>query len=123
MKSKTILIADDSLVMRLKIEDELKHFENINILLAKDGEEASDLLKNNEVDGMILDLLMPNVDGYGVLKIVKQLELKLPIIVLTADIQPTTKQKCIDLGAKDVLHKPFNSDELSNAVRINFNIN
>ena len=122
MKKKTILIADDSLVMRLKIEDTLSVLKNIDILQAKDGEEALHLIARNQIDGLILDSLMPRLDGYGVLEKLKADKMPMNVIVLTADIQVTTKKKYVDLGARDVLHKPFSKEELLNSVEINFGI-
>jgi len=120
MSLKTILIADDSLVMRLKIQDELEKLNLFVFVTAKDGAEAIEILKKQAIDGLILDLLMPNVDGYGVLKAIKKLRINIPIIVLTADIQQTTKGNCIDLGATAVLHKPFKPEELIDSVKRNF---
>jgi CheY-like chemotaxis protein len=122
MKRKTLLIADDSLVMRLKIEDSLSELKNIEILQAKDGVEALKLIQETSVDGLILDSLMPRLDGYGVLEKIKANNINVNVVVLTADIQNTTKQKYLNLGAKDVLHKPFKKDELLNSINRNFGL-
>ena len=119
MKRKTILVVDDSMVMRLKIEDTLSELNDVDILQAKDGLEALEIIKKKQIDGLILDSLMPNLDGFGVLTELKHLNFGLNVIVLTADVQPTTKQKYFDLGAKDVLHKPFSKNELLQSVKLN----
>lgn len=122
MEKKTLLIADDSTVMRLKIEDTLSNLTNINILQAKDGEEALKLISENQIDGLILDSLMPKLDGFGVLEKLAVENSNLSVIVLTADIQETTKQKYLKLGARDVLHKPFSKEELLGSVSQYFGI-
>lgn len=122
MEKKTLLIADDSTVMRLKIEDSLSDLKNIDILQAKDGEEALKLIKEKQIDGLILDSLMPKLDGYGVLERLASDHTKINVIVLTADIQTTTRQKYIDLGANEVLHKPFSKEELLDSVNKYFGI-
>lgn len=122
MRNTKILVVDDSLVMRLKIEDTLKELPNVEILQAKDGEEALLMIEKEQPDGMILDSLMPKLDGYGVLKKLKAAKSPLRVIVLTADIQHTTKQKYSDMGALDVLNKPFSNQELLQSVQLNIGV-
>jgi two-component system response regulator (stage 0 sporulation protein A) len=119
MEKKIILVVDDSLVMRLKIEDILNDFPNVDVIQAKDGEEALLMIEKEQPDGMVLDSLMPKLDGYGVMEKLKLTNKHIPVILLTADIQPTTRQKYIDLGVSHVMHKPFgNQDFIKSASTI-----
>lgn len=61
---------------------------------------------------MLLDLLMPEMEGREVLQAMRDRGYKIPVIVITADIQSTTRCECLDLGALAVIHKMPNSDEL-----------
>jgi CheY-like chemotaxis protein len=61
---------------------------------------------------MLLDLLMPDMEGREVLQAMRDRGLKIPTIVITADIQATTREECMELGALAVIHKMPNSEEL-----------
>jgi len=61
---------------------------------------------------MLLDLLMPEMEGREVLQAMRDRGYKIPVIVITADIQASTRSECMELGALAVIHKMPNSDEL-----------
>jgi DNA-binding response OmpR family regulator len=61
---------------------------------------------------MLLDLLMPEMEGREVLQAMRDRGYKIPVIVITADIQASTRSECMELGAMAVIHKMPNSDEL-----------
>lgn len=82
-----------------------------------DGAEAVDYLKNNEVDLMLLDLMMPKLMGEDVINYARSMNMKMPIIVLSAKIDKATKLGCLDLGCDDFITKPFDTDELISRVR------
>jgi CheY-like chemotaxis protein len=63
-------------------------------------------------DCIFLDLLMPEMDGYKVLEIIKEKNITTPVVVCSADIQNTAKSKCIELGAFDFLNKPPTQEEV-----------
>ena len=82
-----------------------------------DGAQAVDYLKNNEVDLMLLDLMMPKLMGEDVINYARSMNMKMPIIVLSAKIDKATRLGCLDLGCDDFIMKPFDSDELISRVR------
>lgn len=77
-----------------------------------DGEEALDYLDSAEYDAIILDIMMPKVDGFEVLTTIRRKGVTTPVLFLTARDAVSDKVKGLDLGANDYLVKPFSFDEL-----------
>lgn len=103
-----ILVTDDEKPIRDIISYQLKK-EQYDVLTAENGREALDLIKSNPVDLLILDLMMPDMDGYEVIKNVPK---SLPIIVLSAKDDEISKVVALEMGADDYLPKPFSKVEL-----------
>lgn len=108
---KNILIVDDSGVARMHMCSILsqkgystRQAENGFAALAKISEKLPDL--------MTLDLLMPEMDGTELLEKLKDLNYKIPIIVISADIQDDVKNECFENGVTAFLNKPFKVEEL-----------
>jgi CheY-like chemotaxis protein len=113
-----ILIIEDAWLTRRAICKALQA-QGHETLEATNGREGLELINTQEtIDCMLLDLLMPEVDGWGVLEALKQQNSKLPVIVLTADIQESTRHKCLELGALALLNKPPKSDELRQMIQL-----
>ena len=109
----TVLIAEDESDIRQLISFNLEH-ESMHTLLAKDGVEAFEIAKEKEPDLIILDLMLPRMDGFTVFK-----ELRLdsrtkdiPVIMLTAKAQLDDVITGLEMGADDYLTKPFSPKEL-----------
>ena len=109
------LIVDDSLFQRRNVRRILKN-EGHEILEASDGAEAMGIIDSDDPDFVVLDLLMPNVDGIGVLTSLSDRMSSPTVIVLTSDVQDSTKKQCLNLGASMVMNKPPDADELRQAV-------
>ena len=111
MKRKfTILIVDDEEDIRDMIEIYLMN-EGFIVLKAQDGIEALEILKYHEIDLMVLDIMMPKMDGIRTCLKVRE-DKKLPIIMLSAKGQDIDKILGLNVGADDYLTKPFNPLEL-----------
>ena len=110
-----ILIVDDSLVIRHGIKKILTN-NDYDVIEGSNGNEAINKIEDYNPDCMILDLLMPDLNGFEVLEILKKKRITVPVIVLTADIQETSRAKCLELGVVDVLNKLPEKDTLLNAV-------
>ncbi|CAH9049474.1 Chemotaxis protein CheY [Pseudoalteromonas holothuriae] len=109
----SILVCDDSTVARKQVVRSLSSSLNANIKQAKDGLEAIELLKSHAIDLLCLDLTMPQLDGIGVLEYIKNdPQIETFVVVISADIQATMKQKVIQLGAIEFLEKPVDSEHL-----------
>lgn len=115
---KTVLIADDSWVIRQYLSKLLITNTNYEVIEAVDGIDALEKIETNQPDCILLDLLMPNLNGDDVLETMRKQQIDTPTIIITADIQETTKAKCIKLGAFDFINKPPNEKELLEVVEL-----
>ena len=114
-KVKSILIIDDSSVARLHICSILaskgfitRQAENGVVALKKISEEKPDLI--------MLDLLMPEMDGIVLLKKLNAMKISIPTIVISADIQEDVRNECFELGVVEFINKPFKVQELIDTV-------
>ena len=103
--NKTILIIEDELKIRFLLRDYLKS-EGFNVLEASDGDEGIFVFKNNKIDLILLDIMMPKIDGITVLETNRTVS-DLPIILLTAKGQEEDKLFGYEMGADDYVTKPF----------------
>jgi DNA-binding response OmpR family regulator len=111
-----ILIVDDDCSLLEQIQQILMSRRYI-VETAKDGEEGLDKLFNNPYDAIILDIMMPKIDGLAVLEQMRKAEIDTPVLMLTAKCDVKDRVKGLDLGADDYLAKPFSLDELLARVR------
>lgn len=114
----TILVADDEKEIRDLLRLYLEN-EKYNVIEAKDGKQALDMLRSNKVDLCLLDIMMPNIDGYHVLQELRK-ESNMPVIILSAKDADSEKILGLNLGADDYISKPFNP--LEAIARVNSNI-
>jgi class 3 adenylate cyclase len=110
-KSMKVLVVDDSKTLRRILIRELNSIGITNISEAGDGNEALERLRVESFDLMLLDMEMPELDGLGVLKVVKSTpELSyLPVIIVSSAEDFDRIVECIQVGAEDYLPKPFNA--------------
>ncbi len=106
----TILVVEDDRNMRLLTAARLSDL--YTIITASDGVEALDILHKGGIDMIIADIMMPRMDGYALLKIVREEGYTIPFLLLTAKESMNDKQQGFYLGADDYMTKPFSSDEL-----------
>jgi CheY-like chemotaxis protein len=104
-----VLVIEDSMLSRGFIRKFLAE-DNHEIVEAVDGRQGLEALNTEKPDLVILDLLMPIMDGFAVLETMKKLKIDIPVVVMTADIQTHVKERCLLLGAKAVLNKPPKKD-------------
>ena len=113
---KKILVVDDSRYIVASVSKTLRE-HGYTVIEATGGLEALEKARTEKPDCMLLDLLMPDIDGLRVLAGLKEEGLPVPAIILTADIQETTRKKCIEAGAAGFLNKPPRGDEMLAAIR------
>jgi len=106
-----ILIADDDAHIRELITLFLKN-EGFEIFEARDGAEAQTIWENNQIDMVILDIMMPQVDGYELCRDIRRIDSNIPILMVTAKGESAQKVKGFQLGTDDYLTKPFDPMEL-----------
>jgi CheY-like chemotaxis protein len=109
-----VLVIDDSFTARSIVARLL--VGRYEIIQAESGKNALTILSQGPVDTILLDLLMPDMDGYQTLKALREHYPSVPIIVLSADIQDSTRNRVIAAGARGILHKPPKQAELIEAI-------
>jgi two-component system chemotaxis response regulator CheY len=115
---KKVLVVDDSNVLRNIIVFNLKK-NGYEIAEAIDGMDALEKMQSFKPDMLILDLMMPKLDGFGVLKEKGKMEdyKNVPAIILTAKGGEDDRENALNLGAIDVLTKPFSPKQLLESVK------
>jgi DNA-binding response OmpR family regulator len=114
-KKTTILTADDDPQLLRLVARNLQ-LEEYDVLVASDGKQALEQIEQHAPDLVLLDVMMPRMDGFTVCQRVREFS-AVPIIIVTARGQDQDKVRGLDLGADDYLTKPFSVDELLARVR------
>ncbi|QYJ16982.1 Transcriptional regulatory protein WalR [Rubrobacter xylanophilus DSM 9941] len=109
MKEKILLVDDDAAL--LEVTSILLVSEGYEVLAAEDGIEALEMLGREEPDLVVLDIMMPRLSGFEVLKKIRERS-DVPVILLTAKSQSVDKVVGLELGADDYITKPFDTKEL-----------
>lgn len=110
-----VLITDDSLLQRKTLSAIVTDVGH-EVDTACNGQEALGKIQTNPPDCLLLDMLMPVMDGVQVLEALQARNITLPIIVLTADVQDWLKDRCLELGVTTFLNKPVKQDQLRQAL-------
>ena len=106
-----LLIIEDNLELGTILCDFLAR-DGYSLYYAKTGEEGMEYLRNNTVKLVLLDLMLPGIDGFGVCKQIRQ-EGNIPIVIMSAKVDKQDKLSGLELGADDYIEKPFDIDILS----------
>src|SRR5690606_16859381 len=114
--ARTVLIADDDRAIRESLERALQ-LEGYQTRTAADGVETLAAVHSDPVDLLILDVMMPGVDGLGVCRVLRAEGDRTPILMLTARVETSDRVAGLDAGADDYLPKPFELDELLARIR------
>jgi two-component system response regulator MprA len=109
--SARVLIADDDRAIRDALTRALG-LEGYDVVQANDGNTALSLIESTQPDVAILDVMMPNIDGLTVCRVLRAERNRLPILMLTARTETPDRVAGLDAGADDYLAKPFDLDEL-----------
>jgi len=113
----SVLIVDDESMNMFALTHMLK--PEYTVYAAKNGQSAIRIAKKQMPDVILLDILMPEMDGYEVLSLLKSDEetRKIPVIFVTGLINPDDEKKGLEMGAADYISKPFNADIVKEKVR------
>ncbi|MCY6960643.1 response regulator transcription factor [Clostridium brassicae] len=111
LDNKRILIVEDEESIRSFVKINLLR-NKCNVLEADRGEVALDIIKKNQLDLIILDIMLPGIDGFEVCRLIREMNEDISIIMLTAKTQDMDKIMGFEFGADDYLVKPFNPLEL-----------
>jgi len=110
-KTKKIVIVEDEPSLVFTLQDTLEN-EGYNVFVAEKGDTAIDIVKKEQPDLMILDLMLPGMSGYDVCRKIRGMNYTFPIIMLTARDQEIDKVTGLNIGADDYITKPFGVKEL-----------
>jgi DNA-binding response OmpR family regulator len=116
---KTILVIDDEPHITLGLKDALE-FEGFRVVTASNGKDGAQLARQEHPHAILLDLMLPDVNGYQVCEDVRHFDAFVPIIMLTAKSQEADKIRGLDAGADDYVTKPFSVGELVARIRAIF---
>ena len=106
-----ILIVEDEPNMRMGLRDNLE-FEGYEVNIAEDGEKGLKMIRENQYNLIILDVMMPKMSGFDVCKTIRKEGVQTPVILLTAKGEEIDKVLGLELGADDYVTKPFSLREL-----------
>lgn len=120
LAGNTVLLVDDDVRNVFSLGSVLKRY-GINVIPARNGQEALDsLAAHPEVDLVLMDIMMPVMDGYEAMRRIRgdARWRNLPIVAVTAKAMKGDRQKCLDAGASDYVTKPVDMDQLTSVLRV-----
>jgi len=117
----TVLVVDDNVVNRIVATQMLQHL-GLRVLECEDGRQACDMIDTQPIDAVLMDCLMPGMDGYEATRGIRARQVqrgvaRVPIIALTANVMPGDAQRCLEAGMDAYLAKPFTRQQLQAALR------
>lgn len=114
---KTVLVVDDAKNIRMLLTTCLE-LKNYKVLIAADGKSAIDIVKEEKdsIEIIFLDIKMPEMNGTEVLKIIREMGVECPVIIMTAYATVKNAVDCTRLGAVAYLQKPFSTDRVSSVL-------
>ena len=110
-----ILVTDDSKLLRKELRGELEEL-GCEVIEAENGKEAIMQDLKEQPDGVILDIVMPEVGGIEALQVIKEVSPELPIIMLSSAGTTQKLKQTLELGALDFIQKPYGSEQIKQAV-------
>jgi CheY-like chemotaxis protein len=120
LKDRKVLIVDDDIRNIYSLSNVLEE-EGMTCLTAENGKMAVKILKENpDIEMVLMDIMMPEMDGYEATKIIRSMERfsKLPVIALTAKAMKGDREKCLNAGMSDYIAKPVNIEQLLSLMRV-----
>ena len=110
-----LLISDDSKLLRKKLRAELEALD-CEVIEAENGKEA--LLRDlpDHPDGVILDIVMPEVGGIEALQVIREVSPEIPVVMLSSAGTPQKLMQTLKMGAMDFIQKPYSSEQIKKAV-------
>jgi hypothetical protein len=120
LEGRKVLIVDDDLRNVFALTSALEAY-GIEVLQAENGREGIQTLNQNpDVDVVLMDIMMPEMDGYETMRAIRRIERfkDLPIIALTAKAMKADRNKCVEAGASDYIAKPLEMDQLLSMLRV-----
>ena len=119
LSGKTVIVVDDDHRNIFSLKNALAK-EGMNVITAENGVECLNKMAVDSVDIILMDIMMPVMDGYETMKHIRAMENQqdIPIIALTAKAMKGDREKCLEAGANDYISKPMKLDQLLSAMRV-----
>ncbi len=120
LAGRKVLVVDDDVRNIFALTSALES-HNMVVVHAENGQEGIDLLKANpDIEAVLMDIMMPEMDGYEAITAIRQMEefKQLPIIALTAKAMKADRDHCLEVGASDYISKPLDIDQLLSLLRV-----
>lgn len=118
-----ILLVEDNLLNQKVVTFNLRKF-NYQVTAVTNGRDAINTLENNEFDLILMDLMLPGMNGYEITEAVRKMEQErevehpIPIVAITANTLDNDREKCFEVGMNEYLSKPFTAEQLVEKVRM-----
>ena len=110
-----LLISDDSKLLRKKLRAELEALD-CEVIEAENGKEAILKEMNEKPDGIILDIVMPEVGGIEALQVIREVSPEVPVVMLSSAGTPQKLMQTLKMGAIDFIQKPYTTEQIKKAV-------
>ena len=110
-----ILISDDSKLLRKQLREVLEALD-CEVIETENGKEAITESLSDRPDGVILDIVMPEINGIEVLRVIKELDDTIPVIMLSSAGTPEKLMETLKLGALDFIQKPYTPEQIEKAI-------
>ena len=110
-----IMITDDSRLLRKKLREELERL-NCEVIETVNGKEAITFVLEHELDGIILDIVMPVVGGIAALQVIREVAPDVPVVMLSSMGTPQKLMQCLKMGAIDFINKPYTREQIIHTV-------
>jgi CheY-like chemotaxis protein len=120
LAGKKVLVVDDD-VRNIFALTSVLEAHDVKVSYVENGREAlATLKKDPDVDAVLMDIMMPEMDGYETTRAIRKIGRfkKLPILALTAKAMKGDREKCLEAGASDYISKPINTDQLLSLLRV-----
>lgn len=111
--AKKILIVDDDEALLKTFSFIISH-EGYECIISHSGSEAMEKVKNEDIDFIFLDFLLPGTDGVEIFKKIKDIKPNLPVVIMTGYVEKEVTQNIKDSGSYGILYKPFDVEKISN---------
>jgi CheY-like chemotaxis protein len=120
LEGKKVLVVDDDIRNIFALTSALER-QQMQVVYAENGRDGIEMLKKTPgIDGVLMDIMMPEMDGYEAMHEIRQIQKfkSIPIIAVTAKAMKGDRQKCIEAGASDYITKPVDTEQLLSLLRI-----
>ncbi|MGG6265941.1 response regulator [Leptolyngbya sp. AN03gr2] len=111
-----VLVVDDAAFSRRMLRKYVEA-EGCQVIEAANGQQALEMVQQHQPDCILTDLLMPDIDGFQLLQALREQDQMIPIAIISADIQDTSHQRGIELGATSFINKPAKEDQVRQTIR------